>query len=140
MQASRLVVAAIAAALCALGQGISSPTAAQPGDNARARAEALAEAASKEFTAVMERQRLAQAPAPKSDASPTGQKAGEADDVLGWLRRSSREFQTLMRMLAGERQAPEAWDPVTEAEKKASSLPPMKILSGWPLGDCNMTL
>src|SRR5262245_5392524 len=118
MQASRLVAAAIAAAaLCALGQGRYSPASAQSGDNARAQAEALADAASKEFTAVLERQRLAQAPAPKSDASPTGQTTGEADDVLGWLRRSSREFQTLMRMLAGERQAPESWDPVTEAEK-----------------------
>jgi hypothetical protein len=73
-----LVAVAIAAgALLALGQGSFGPAAAQSGDSARAQAEALAEAASKEFTVVMDRQRLAQAPAPKSDVPRRPEGCGE---------------------------------------------------------------
>jgi hypothetical protein len=115
MQAARFVALAIAAwALAAPGMGAFRPAAAQPGDSARAKAEALADAATREFTAVMERRRLAQAQAPKSDP-PAGSAGDPAEEgPLGWWRRSSRQFQTLMRMLAGERQPP---DSVADTEK-----------------------
>ena len=65
----RPMAALAVAALVAMVQAASGTAATEAAqDPARSYAEGLAEAASKEFSVILERQRLAQAPGPKSDA------------------------------------------------------------------------
>jgi hypothetical protein len=89
------------------------------------RAAGLAEAATEEFGAILERQRVAQA-APQPD-KPTTTKRDDtaAPSALSWLRRSSQQFQVLMGMLAGGTMRPQPWDPVADAEKKAGATRPI---------------
>ena len=90
-------------------------------DPVRGHAEGLAEAASKEFSVILERQRLAQAQTSKPDAGPAAKLDHAVGPPLSWFRKSSREFQALMGMLAGGAPASRSWDPVADAEKKAAA-------------------
>jgi len=122
----KLMAAVMAAALLAVAQpGLGAAATETTQDPARSYAEGLAEAASKEFSAILERQRLAQAQGPKTDtgvaAKPSDQGAGPP---LNWFQRASREFQTLMGMLAGGQPPSRSWDPVADAEKKAAASMP----------------
>jgi colicin import membrane protein len=83
-------------------------------------AEGLAEAASKEFSVILERQRVAQL-TPKSQApAPAKHAEGASSSPLSWLRHSSQQFQALMGMLAAGSGRSQPWDPVADAEKKAA--------------------
>lgn len=113
--------------LAPLGRGAA---AAEPDrDSARAYAERLAEAASKEFTAILEKQRLAQA---QPDVAAGGRKDGErpATSPLRWLQYSSERFQALMRMLAAMPAPSRPSDPVADTEKKAAARAPLAGKTG----------
>ena len=88
-------------------------------ERVRTEAEALAEASSQEFNVFLQKQKVAQA----DTSRPPARADRPADDVgpMGWLRSSGREFQSLMRMLAGERTPVQPWDPVSEAAKRADA-------------------
>ena len=113
--------------LALLGRGAA---AAEPDqDSARAYAERLAEAASKEFTAILEKQRLAQA---QPDVAAGGRKNGErpATSPLRWLQYSSERFQALMRMLAAMPAPSRSSDPVADTEQKAAARAPLAARTG----------
>ena len=84
-------------------------------ERVRAEAEAIADAASKEFNTFMERQRVAQANPQKPQGSTLV--TGETG-FLGWFQYSGRRFQSLMRKLAGERSTVPPWDPVADASRR----------------------
>jgi nucleoid-associated protein YgaU len=86
-------------------------------ERVRAQAEAMADAASKEFNAFMERQNLAQAN-PQKPAGVTVKTEEREPGLLGWFRQSGFSFQNLMRKLAGEQATPPAWDPVADARTR----------------------
>ena len=78
----------IAVALTALAQPGAGLAATEPTQDAlRGYAEGLAEAASKEFSVILERQRLAQAQTPKSDAGPSLKLDHAVGPPLSWFQR-----------------------------------------------------
>ena len=113
MAAAATVVAALHLAPIALAKGTGQDALAD-------RAAGLAEAATKEFSVILERQRLAQA-APKKEVPTATKRDDSSTSPLSWLWRSSQQFQALMGMLAGGSVRSQPWDPVAEAEKKAGS-------------------
>ena len=119
--AARMVILALAP----LALGWAATALAQ--DAVRKQAEGLAEAASKEFNVILERQRVAQAEPPKAEASPAPKNKSEqlAPPPLGWLQYSSRQFQSLMQKLAGGSPRSQPWDPVADAEKKLLARQPL---------------
>jgi hypothetical protein len=86
-------------------------------ERVRAQAEAMADAASKEFNAYLERQNLAQAN-PQKPAGVIVKTEEREPGLLGWFRQSGFSFQNLMRKLAGEQATPPAWDPVADARTR----------------------
>lgn len=123
MQTARpaLAVVGVLIGLAHMGSAIAATSA---NDGARRIAEEMAAAASKEFSAFEERQRLAQADTTRPD------KMGLAPlpaDPSQWLRYSRDRFQLLMRLLAGERRPVQPWDPVAEASRKAGAEPAKTI-------------
>jgi nucleoid-associated protein YgaU len=119
IEIARSIVAGVAAlGVTGLAHIGSSAAATSVEERVRAEAEALAEAASKEFNLFLQKQRVAQADSSKAPPA----KADRPDDAsgpMGWFGSSGREFQNLMRMLAGERTPVHPWDPVSEAAKRA---------------------
>ncbi len=115
---ARSIVAGIAAlGVAGLAHISSGAAATSTEERVRAEAEALADAASKEFSTFLHKQKLAQA----DTSRPPPAKADRADEdagPMGWFRSSGREFQNLMRMLAGERAQVHPWDPVSEAARR----------------------
>jgi nucleoid-associated protein YgaU len=88
-------------------------------DRVRNLAEKMAEAASKEFSAVLERERSGQAAL--SGKAVTAASGGNDFGPLHWLLQSRKEFQSLMRMLAGDRAPSQPWDPVADASRKTKN-------------------
>ena len=122
--ATTALTAVLLTALVQPGAGSAATEPAQ--DAVRGYAEGLAEAATKEFSVVLERQRLAQAPTqtPKTDAGPSLKLDHTVGPPLSWFQRSRRDFQALMGMLAGGTPPTGSWDPVADAEKKAAARKP----------------
>jgi nucleoid-associated protein YgaU len=117
------VAVAVATALAALAPPMTAPRAAEPAQDAvRGYAEDLAQAASREFGAILERQQVAQAQQSTSASQAAAEQAGKASGgPLGWFQRSSWEFRALMQMLAGGPAPSRAWDPVADAERRPPS-------------------
>ena len=116
MRMRRTLLACVAALMLTGSAHIGATSAATSAEQrVRAEAEAMAEAASREFNAFMERQRVAQTD-PAKPPTPAGM-IGEMG-LLGWFVQSSHQFQVLMRKLAGERPTVPPWDPVAEAAKR----------------------
>ncbi len=111
MAAAAAVVAALHLAPFALAKGTGQDALAD-------RAAGLAEAATKEFSVILERQRLAQAD-PKKGVPTATKRDDSSTSPLSWLWHSSQQFRALMGMLAGSSVRTQPWDPVAEAEKKA---------------------
>ena len=112
-----MAAAVFAAVPCGHG---SAAEAAQ--DPVRREAEALAQAASKEFGTILERQRLAQAPSGGAQERPQLKPAAEEESgAWGWWQRSRQQFQALMQLLAGGRQPP---SPATGEPGKKTAMGP----------------
>jgi nucleoid-associated protein YgaU len=118
-----LLVGAVALMVAGSAHIGTSLAATSAQERVRAEAEAIAEAASKEFNTFIERQRVAQANPQKPQGPVLG--TGETG-LLDWFQNSGRRFQRLMRQLAGERSTVPPWDPVADATKRvpAGGTPP----------------
>ncbi len=115
-----MAATAVLVAFAPFNVGLAAAKAGQ--DAVRTTAEDLAEAATREFSVILGRQRLAQSQSTKSDTGPALTSNDQAaGPPLSWLRRSSRDFQALMGMLAGGPQTSRPWDPVADAERKAAA-------------------